>query len=47
MAQIKSKQELEKLSKRELFKYIEDITQTDICKNEDYCKLLTSLILKA
>ena len=39
-------EELNKMSSSELSKHIEDITQTEICKDEEYCKKVVSLFVK-
>jgi hypothetical protein len=39
--------ELARLDKRALSLYLESITQTDICKDENYCKELLKIFLKS
>lgn len=36
---------LEKMSVRDLSKHIEEITQTDLCKDTKYCSTLVKLFL--
>ncbi len=43
----KTKQEILRMSKRELSAYLIEITQTDICKNKEYCNFLTRVFLKS
>lgn len=42
---MKTKEELEAMSSQEIAKHLEDITQTEICKNEKYCRMVTSIFL--
>ena len=46
MSQKKTKQEILSMSKKELSAYLIDITQTDICKDKDYCNFITKNLLK-
>jgi len=41
----KTKQEILSMSKQELSVYLIEITQTDICKDKDYCNFLTKTFL--
>ena len=43
----KNKQEILSMSKKELSAYLIDITQTDICKDKEYCNFLTQVFLKS
>lgn len=47
MNQIKTKQEILKMSKQELSTYLIEITQTDICKDKKYCIFLAKVFLKS
>lgn len=47
MAPKKTKQEILSMSKKELSAYLIEITQTDICKDKEYCNFLTQVILKS
>jgi hypothetical protein len=42
----KTKDELEKMSLSDMARHIEAITQTEICKDKNYCSLLISIFLK-
>ena len=46
MDQKKTKQEILSMSKKELSAYLIDITQTDICKDKEYCNFLTQVFFK-
>ena len=46
MVQKKNKQEILSMSKKELSVYLIEITQTDICKDKEYCKLLIKTFLE-
>jgi hypothetical protein len=41
-----TKDELEKMSRSDMAHYIEEITQTEICKDKKYCDLVLSIFLK-
>jgi hypothetical protein len=41
-----TKDELEKMSRSDMAHYIEEITQTELCKNKKYCNLVLSIFLK-
>lgn len=41
----KTKQEILSMSKQQLSAYLIEITQTDICKDNEYCKFLTKTFL--
>jgi hypothetical protein len=43
---MKTKEELEQMSSNELAAYISEITQTEICKDKNYCSLLLTIFLK-
>ena len=45
MNQKKTKQEILSMSKKELSAYLIDITQTDICKDKEYCNFLAQIFL--
>ena len=47
MNQKKTKQEILSMPKKELSAYLNDITQTDICKDKEYCNFLTQVFLKS
>ena len=47
MNQKKTKKEILSMSKRELSAYLIDITQTDICKDKEYCNFLVQIFLKS
>ena len=47
MNQKKTKQEILSMSKKELSAYLINITQTDICKDKEYCIFLTQVFLKS
>ncbi len=42
----KTKEEILNMSKQELSAYLIEITQTDICKDKEYCNFLTQTFLK-
>lgn len=42
----KTKEEILNMSKQELSTYLIEITQTDICKDKEYCNFLTQTFLK-
>jgi len=42
----KTKQEILSMSKQQLSTYLIEITQTDICKDKEYCNFLTQTFLK-
>lgn len=42
---MKTRKELEAMSSLEIAQHIEAITQTDICKNEKYCKMVCRIFL--
>lgn len=42
---MKTKAELESMTSREIAKHLEEITQTEICKDVKYCKMVTSIFL--
>jgi hypothetical protein len=46
MGQKKTKQEILSMSKKELSAYLIDITQTDICKDKEYCNYLTKTFIE-
>ena len=46
MVQKKTKQEISSMSKKELSAYLIEITQTNICKDKNYCNFLTQTFLK-
>lgn len=46
MATKYTKEELEKMSRSEMAHYMGEITQTDICKDKNYCKLILNIWLK-
>ena len=46
MNQKKTKQEILSMSKKELSAYLIEITQTDICKDKEYCNFLTQVFIK-
>jgi len=46
MVQKKNKQEILSMSKQKLSAYLIEITQTDICKDKEYCNFLTQTFLK-
>jgi hypothetical protein len=46
MDQKKTKQEILSMSKQQLSAYLIEITQTNICKDKDYCNFLTQTFLK-
>jgi hypothetical protein len=37
--------ELEEMTSTEIAKYLTDITQTDICKDEMYCKMVITIFM--
>ena len=41
----KTKQEILSMSKQQLSAYLIEITQTDICKDKEYCNFLTKTFL--
>ena len=41
----KTKQEILSMSKQQLSSYLIEITQTDICKDKEYCNFLTKTFL--
>ena len=41
-----TKDELEKMSRSDMAHYIEEITQTEICKDKKYCDLVLSIFIK-
>ena len=43
---MKTEKEILSMSKKELSTYLIKITQTEICKDTDYCKFLTKTFLK-
>lgn len=43
----KTKEEILNMSKQELSTYLIEITQTDICKDKEYCNFLTQVFLKS
>lgn len=45
MVQKKTKQEILSMSKKELSAYLIEITQTNICKDKDYCNFITKIFL--
>ena len=46
MATKYTKEELEKMSRSNMAHYIEEITQTEVCKDKKYCDLVLSIWLK-
>lgn len=46
MATKYTKEELEKMSRSEMAHYMVEITQTPICKDKNYCKLILNIWLK-
>jgi len=38
-----SRNELEAMTSKQIAKYIEDITQTEICRDKNYCKMVCSI----
>jgi hypothetical protein len=46
MATKKTIDELKKMSRNQMAHYIIDITQTEICKDKNYCNLLISIFIK-
>ena len=47
MNQKKTKKEILSMSKKELSAYLIDMTQTDICKDKEYCNFLAQIFLKS
>jgi hypothetical protein len=43
---MKTKEELNLMSRTEMANYISEITQTEICKDKKYCNLVLSIFLK-
>lgn len=43
----KTKKEILNMSKQELSAYLIEITQTDICKDKEYCNFLTQKFLES
>ena len=41
-----TKYELEEMTSTEIAKHLTDITQTDICKDEYYCKMVVNYFLR-
>lgn len=41
-----TQEELEKMSRSDMAHYIEEITQTEICRDKKYCDLILSIWLK-
>jgi hypothetical protein len=41
-----TKEELEQMTSNEIASYLSEMTQTDICKDDKYCKLVVEIFLK-
>ena len=46
MVQKKTKQEILSMSKKELSTYLIEITQTEICKDKEYCNFITKIFIE-
>ena len=41
-----TKEQLDKMTATEIADHLSDITQTEICKDESYCKMVVNIFLK-
>jgi len=44
--QIKTKEELDKMSRFEMAHFITEMTQTPICRDKKYCEMVLQIFLK-
>ena len=42
----KTKNQIEQMTSNEIANYLSEITQTDLCKNEKYCKMILEIFIK-
>ncbi len=42
----KTKNQIEQMTSNEIANYLSEITQTDLCKDEKYCKMILEVFIK-